>query len=88
MADLKIGVMGAGGRMGGAVIRQVADTPGCVVVAACEGQASPALGRDAGELAGIGRIGVVIDSASARWPTISSDPHRVSAASIAHWQNM
>ena len=62
MADLNIGVMGAGGRMGGAVIRQVADTPGCVVVAACEGPGSPALGRDAGELAGIGKIGIAITS--------------------------
>jgi 4-hydroxy-tetrahydrodipicolinate reductase len=65
MADLKIGVMGAGGRMGGAVTRQVAETPGLAVVAACEGPGNPALGRDAGEAAGIGRIGVAIGADAA-----------------------
>ncbi len=60
MADMKIGVVGAAGRMGGAVIRQVAETEGCVVVAASEVQGSPAIGRDAGEVAGLGTIGVAI----------------------------
>ena len=60
MADLKIGVVGAAGRMGGAVIRQVAETEGCVVVAASEIQGSPAIARDAGEVAGLGTIGVAI----------------------------
>ena len=31
---MKIGVVGAAGRMGGAVIRQVMETEGCVVAAA------------------------------------------------------
>jgi 4-hydroxy-tetrahydrodipicolinate reductase len=86
MADLKIGVMGAGGRMGGAVIRQVADTPGCVVAAACEGQASTALGRDAGELAGIGRIGVAIgaDAAAAIAASDAIIEFSVPAATVAH----
>ena len=66
MADLAIGVIGAGGRMGGAVIREVSETDGCTVVAACETPGSPAIGRDAGEAAGIGAIGVTIgDSAEA-----------------------
>ena len=62
MADMKIGVVGAAGRMGGAVIRQAMETEGCVVVAASEVQGSPAVGRDAGEVAGIGSIGVKISS--------------------------
>ena len=60
MSELKIGVIGAAGRMGGAVIRQVAETEGCAVVAASEVQGSPAIGRDAGEVAGLGTIGVAI----------------------------
>ena len=34
MVDLKIGIVGAAGRMGGAVVRQVTETDGCAVVAA------------------------------------------------------
>lgn len=60
MSDLAIGVMGAGGRMGGAVIRQVTETEGCGVVAACDMAGSPMIGRDAGELAGLGVTGIPI----------------------------
>jgi 4-hydroxy-tetrahydrodipicolinate reductase len=60
MAELTIGVMGAGGRMGCAVMRQVTETDGCVAVAACDVPGSPAIGRDAGELAAIGANGVII----------------------------
>jgi 4-hydroxy-tetrahydrodipicolinate reductase len=62
MADLRIGVMGAGGRMGGAIVRQVAATSGCAVVAACEAVGHPMIGRDAGEAAGIEANGVRIGS--------------------------
>ncbi len=60
MAAFKIGIIGAGGRMGQSNLRQVAATDGCVVAAASEVAGHPALGRDAGELAGIGAIGVAI----------------------------
>ena len=60
MADLSIGVVGAAGRMGAAVIRQVSETAGCAVVAASEVAGSTAVGRDAGELAGLGAIGVEV----------------------------
>jgi len=66
MTDMRIGVVGAAGRMGGAVVRQVTETAGCVVVAASEIAGSPAIGRDAGELAGIGSLGVAVtDDAAA-----------------------
>ena len=66
MADLKIGVMGAAGRMGGAIIRQVTETDGCAVVAAADMAGIPAIGRDAGEAAGIEALGVPIgDDAAA-----------------------
>ena len=60
MADLRIGVIGAGGRMGGAILRQAQETPGVAVVAACENAGHPAVGRDAGEVAGIGANRVII----------------------------
>ncbi len=66
MADLSIGVVGAAGRMGTAVIRQVSETVGCAVVAASEVAGSTAVGRDAGELAGLGAIGVEVSDDPAR----------------------
>jgi 4-hydroxy-tetrahydrodipicolinate reductase len=60
MADVAIGVIGAGGRMGAAVVRQVHETEGCRVVAACDSGGAPAIGRDAGEIAAIGAIGVAV----------------------------
>lgn len=60
MADMKIGVVGAAGRMGGTVIRQASETDGCTVVAAGEVAGSIAVGRDAGELAGMGTLGVAV----------------------------
>jgi len=65
MTDLKIGVVGAGGRMGGAVVRQVTETDGCHVVAACDTTGNPAIGIDAGQVAGCGDLGVkVIENAA------------------------
>lgn len=60
MSDLKIGVLGAAGRMGGAIVRQVSETDGCVVAAAADARGNPGIGRDAGEAAGIGALGVAI----------------------------
>ena len=66
MADLRIGIIGAGGRMGQACIRQATETEGCTVVAASDAPRSPLIGRDAGEVSGIGRLGVSItDDAAA-----------------------
>ncbi len=60
MADLKIAVAGAGGRMGAANIRAATETAGLVVVAAFERKGSPAIDRDAGEIAGLPRLGVPV----------------------------
>ena len=66
MADRKIGIIGAGGRMGQACIRQVTGTDGCVIVAAADAPGAQTLGRDAGEAAGAGRLGIeVTDDAAA-----------------------
>ncbi len=86
MAELRIGVTGAAGRMGGAVIRQVGETPGCVVTAACEVEGAPAIGRDAGEVAGIGPIGIpiVADSDAAFAATDAVIEFTQPAATVAH----
>lgn len=73
MADLKIGVIGAGGRMGGTIIRQVKETEGCAVAAAVDASGSTAVGRDAGEASGIGVLGVVIgDDAGALFDAVDA----------------
>ena len=57
---MKIGIPGAAGRMGQALIRQVTATEGCTVAAATEVPEHPALGRDCGALAGIETLGVAV----------------------------
>ena len=58
MADLGIGITGCAGRMGRMLVAEAGATPGCRIVAGVEIKGNPALGRDLGELAGIGTIGV------------------------------
>lgn len=60
MADLEVLVAGAGGRMGRAMIRAVAETPGLRLSAALARSGTPAVGKDAGELAGIESLGVTV----------------------------
>lgn len=58
MADMRLVVVGAGGRMGRMLVKTVAETEGAVLAAAIGRAGSPLLGKDAGELAGIGALGV------------------------------
>lgn len=60
MTAFKIGVVGAAGRMGQMLVREVAATEGCLVAGGTERPGSPALGRDLGEVAGIAPVGVEI----------------------------
>ena len=57
---MKIAVLGAAGRMGQALTRVLAETPGCTVAAGLEAKGSPAIGRDVGEIAGIAPLGVAV----------------------------
>ncbi|MGH8119646.1 MAG: 4-hydroxy-tetrahydrodipicolinate reductase [Gammaproteobacteria bacterium] len=57
---VRIGVCGAAGRMGKTIIEACQETRGVRVAAAIEQKGSPALGKDAGEVAGTGRLGVAI----------------------------
>lgn len=60
MADVRLLIAGAAGRMGRALVRAASETGGFVVAGACEGKGAPEIGRDAGELAGLGPLGVPI----------------------------
>jgi len=63
MSDvLKLAVNGAGGRMGRRIVALAQADTGFDVVLALDSSASPLLGQDAGELAGVGKIGVPITS--------------------------
>jgi 4-hydroxy-tetrahydrodipicolinate reductase len=57
---MKLAVVGAAGRMGQTLIRVIHATPGAILAGAIERPGSPHIGRDAGELAGIGPLGVPI----------------------------
>lgn len=57
---MKLVVVGAVGRMGRMLIRAVAEAEGCTLHGAVERAGSPALGQDAGRLAGIGDLGVSV----------------------------
>jgi 4-hydroxy-tetrahydrodipicolinate reductase len=60
MSDMRLVVMGAGGRMGRTLVKAITEAPGVTVAAALERAGSAALGKDAGDLAGVGPLGVVI----------------------------
>ena len=60
MTELRIGVTGAAGRMGTTLVRQVEATEGCAIAGAIERPGHDAVGRDAGELAGLEALGVPI----------------------------
>ncbi len=62
MADLRLLIAGAGGRMGRALIRAASEQKGFAVTGALESKSAPDLSKDAGELAGIGANGVKIDA--------------------------
>lgn len=60
MSDMRIAVLGAAGRMGQALTRVLAETPGCIVAGGIEAKGSPAIGRDIGEVAGLAPLDVAI----------------------------
>src|SRR5262245_62207074 len=54
MADMRLIVAGAGGRMGRTLIKAIAETDGLVLAGATEAASSPVIGEDSGVLAGLG----------------------------------
>ena len=57
---VKVIVTGAGGRMGTRLVSLIKETPNLVLVGAVERKGHPAVGADAGETAGCGRLGVAV----------------------------
>jgi len=57
---IKIAITGAAGKMGRTLIQAITETDGVEIAAAIEKPGSSVLGTDAGELAGVGRLGVPI----------------------------
>ena len=60
MSDVRVAVAGAGGRMGRALVQAVTEGEGLRLGAATEQPGSSLLDTDAGELAGVGRLGFVM----------------------------
>ena len=59
---MKLVVVGAAGRMGQTLIRTIHAIDGAAVHAAVERPGSPFIGKDAGEIAGLGPLGVPVTS--------------------------
>lgn len=60
MADMRLVVVGAAGRMGKTLIRLLGETPGVTLAGAVERAGQPEIGKDAGEFAGLGKNGIAI----------------------------
>src|SRR6201996_3525531 len=61
-SDMRVVIAGAGGRMGRTLIHAVAQTKGMALAGAADAADSAVIGRDAGELAGLGANGVKVTS--------------------------
>jgi len=60
MSDIRLIVAGAGGRMGRTLIHAIAASDGVTLAGAVEAGGSAVIGRDAGELAGLGANGIKV----------------------------
>ena len=63
MSDMRLIVAGAGGRMGRTLIQAIAATEGVTLAGAVEAAGAAVIGRDAGELAGLGKNGIAVATA-------------------------
>lgn len=62
MADMRLIVAGAGGRMGRALVRAITETDGAVLAGALEAPESELIGKDAGVLAGLPGSGIKVSA--------------------------
>ncbi|MBV9078336.1 MAG: 4-hydroxy-tetrahydrodipicolinate reductase [Methylobacteriaceae bacterium] len=60
MTELRVAVVGAGGRMGRMLVRAVAEERGCSLVGAVDRPESGTVGQDAGLLAGTPELGLAV----------------------------
>ena len=61
-SDMRVVIAGAGGRMGRTLISAIAATKGMTLAGAVDAPGSAVIGRDAGELAGLGANGIKVTS--------------------------
>ena len=62
MSDMRLIVAGAGGRMGRTLVKAIADTAEVTLAGATETPSATVIGKDAGELAGLGPAGVKVSA--------------------------
>jgi 4-hydroxy-tetrahydrodipicolinate reductase len=60
MSHMRLVVAGAGGRMGRTLVKAIAQTDGVTLAGAVDAPGSAVIGRDAGDLAGVGANGVLV----------------------------
>jgi 4-hydroxy-tetrahydrodipicolinate reductase len=60
MSDMRLIVAGAGGRMGRTLVRAIAEAKGLALAGAVEAPGAAVIGRDTGELAGLGANGIAV----------------------------
>jgi 4-hydroxy-tetrahydrodipicolinate reductase len=60
MSDMRLIVAGAGGRMGRTLVQAIAASDGVALAGAVETAGAAVIGRDSGELAGLGKNGVPV----------------------------
>ena len=82
----KLVVCGAAGRMGRLIINLIRDDAGAVLAGAVEAEGHPAIGRDAGEVAGGAPLGVAIgaDYAAVAAPDTVTLDFTIAPAALAH----
>ncbi len=62
MSDMRLVILGAGGRMGRTLIKAVVEGSGVTLAGAIEQSASPLIGQDCGVLVGLGKTGIAISA--------------------------
>jgi 4-hydroxy-tetrahydrodipicolinate reductase len=60
MANIRVGITGCGGRMGRMLVAELHRTTGLVLAAGSEAPESSLIGRDVGEFAGVGTLGIAV----------------------------
>ena len=83
---MKIGIVGATGRMGRMLIKQVGETEGCELIGAVDRPSAAELGQDVGVLAGVGALGIKLgtDTAALFEAAECVIDFTVPAATLAH----
>jgi 4-hydroxy-tetrahydrodipicolinate reductase len=66
MAESRIGVIGCAGRVGCMLIADIVASEGCALAGGIARPGSAALGRDIGELAGLGPVGIAVGDSAER----------------------